>query len=161
MRMTAQPIEVAVVVQRAAWAGIAEELAIGEAAPLRHKHVFATQRFAAGAGKAEDLPIVDNLECGDRQKKAATRKPAGFVGRLGVRSKAADGAQGGSQVQLGPRISEAQYRQLKLAAMLRGVTVQTLVESAIAELLTNHPESLHGSLAASEHLEKSRSLKPC
>ena len=28
MRMTAQPIEVAVAVQKAAWAGIAEELAI-------------------------------------------------------------------------------------------------------------------------------------
>ena len=73
MRITAQPIEVAVVVQRAVWAGIAEELAIGEAAPLGHKHVFATQRFAAGAGKAENMPIVDDFERGDWQQKMAAR----------------------------------------------------------------------------------------
>jgi hypothetical protein len=60
MRITAQPIEVAVIVQRAAWAGIGEELAIAEAAPLRH---FATQRFAAGAGKTENVPIVNDFEC--------------------------------------------------------------------------------------------------
>jgi hypothetical protein len=29
--------------------------------------------------------------------------------------------------------------------VLRGVTVQTLVEHAIQEFLTNHPELLHGS----------------
>ena len=61
--ITAQPIEVAVAVQRAAWTGIAEELAIGEAPPPRHKHVFATQRFAAGAGKTENVPIVNDFEC--------------------------------------------------------------------------------------------------
>ena len=43
IRITAQPMEVAVIVQLAAWAGIAEELAIGDAAPLRHKHLFAAQ----------------------------------------------------------------------------------------------------------------------
>jgi hypothetical protein len=86
MRITAKPIEMAVVVQQAAWAAIARELAIGEAAPLRHKHVFAAQRFAAGAGKADNLPIVDDFECGDRQQKAAARAAAGFVGLLGVRS---------------------------------------------------------------------------
>ena len=41
-----------------------------------------------------------------------------------------------------PRISQAKYRQLKLAAVLRRVTVQTLVDHAIEEFLTNHPELL-------------------
>ena len=77
MRITAQPIEVAVVVQQTSWAGIAEELAIGEAAPLGHKHVFAAQRFAAGAGKTENPPVVNDFECGDRQQKAAARATAG------------------------------------------------------------------------------------
>jgi hypothetical protein len=47
-----------------------------------------------------------------------------------------------AKTQLGARISEAKYRQLKLAAVLRGVTVQTLVEQAIQEFLANHPELL-------------------
>jgi hypothetical protein len=42
----------------------------------------------------------------------------------------------------GARIAEAKYRQLKLAAVLRGVTVQTLVEQAIEEFLANHRELL-------------------
>jgi hypothetical protein len=46
------------------------------------------------------------------------------------------------KTQLGARISEAKYRQLKLAAVLRGVAVQTLVEQAIEEFLANHPELL-------------------
>jgi hypothetical protein len=50
-----------------------------------------------------------------------------------------------ARIQLGARISEAKYRQLKLAAVLRGVTVQTLVEHAIQDFLTNHPELLHSS----------------
>jgi hypothetical protein len=58
-----------------------------------------------------------------------------------------------ARIQLGARITEAKYRQLKLAAVLRGVTVQTLVEHAIQEFLTNHPELLHSSL--SEHPAKS------
>jgi hypothetical protein len=58
-----------------------------------------------------------------------------------------------ARIQLGARIAEAKYRQLKLAAVLRGVTVQTLVEHAIQEFLTNHPELLHSSL--SEHPAKS------
>jgi hypothetical protein len=92
MRITAQPIEVAVVVQQAAWAGIAEELAIAEATPLGHKHVFAAERFAAGAGKAENVPIVDDFERQDRQQKAAARAATGFVGLLGVRSSDEVGA---------------------------------------------------------------------
>jgi hypothetical protein len=58
-----------------------------------------------------------------------------------------------ARIELGARIAEAKYRQLKLAAVLRGVTVQTLVEHAIQEFLTNHPELLHSS--ASEQLSKS------
>jgi hypothetical protein len=37
-----------------------------------------------------------------------------------------------------------------LPPLLRGVTVQTLVEHAIKEFLTNHPELLHSGLRASE-----------
>jgi hypothetical protein len=55
-----------------------------------------------------------------------------------------------ARIQLGARIAETKYRQLKLAGVLRGVTVQTLVEHAIQEFLTNHPELLHSS--PSEHL---------
>lgn len=50
--------------------------------------------------------------------------------------------KGEAKTQLGARVDEAKYRQLKLAAVLRGVTVQTLVEQAIDEFLTNHPELL-------------------
>jgi hypothetical protein len=46
------------------------------------------------------------------------------------------------KTQLGARIPEAKYRQLKIAAVFRRVTVQTLVEQAIAEFLANHPELL-------------------
>jgi hypothetical protein len=53
-----------------------------------------------------------------------------------------------AKTQLGARISEAKYRQLKLAAVLSGVTVQVLVEQPIQEFLTNHPELLQSSLVA-------------
>ena len=59
-----------------------------------------------------------------------------------------------SKTQLGACISEAKYRQLKLPAVLRGVTVQTLVEQAILEFLINHPELLQSSV--SEHLPNHR-----
>jgi predicted HicB family RNase H-like nuclease len=49
-----------------------------------------------------------------------------------------------AKTQLGARVSEARYRQLKVAAVLRGVTVQGLVEQAIDEFLTNHPDLLKG-----------------
>jgi hypothetical protein len=58
--------------------------------------------------------------------------------------------QSRAKTQLGARISEAKYRQLKLAAVLRGVAVQVLVEQAIQEFLTNHPELLPSSLTASQ-----------
>jgi hypothetical protein len=53
-----------------------------------------------------------------------------------------------AKIQLGTRCDEARYRQLKLAAVLCGVTVQVLVEQAIQEFLTNHPELLQSSLVA-------------
>ena len=55
--------------------------------------------------------------------------------------------QAEARVQLGARIPEAKYRQLKLAAVLRGVTVQTLVEHAIQEFLINHPDLLQSGQA--------------
>jgi len=41
--------------------------------------------------------------------------------------------------QVGARVTTTTYRQLKARAALQGVTVQTLVEQAIAEFLANHP----------------------
>jgi hypothetical protein len=64
-----------------------------------------------------------------------------------------------AKIQLGARIAEAKYRQLKLAAVLRGVTVQTLVEHAIQEFLTNHPELLQSSVPP-EPAAKSSSRRP-
>jgi hypothetical protein len=49
---------------------------------------------------------------------------------------------------LGTRISEAIHRQLKLASAFSGIAVQDLVEQAIQEFLTKHPE-LHPSLGPS------------
>jgi hypothetical protein len=49
---------------------------------------------------------------------------------------------------LGTRISNAIHRQLKLASAFSGITVQDLVEQAIQEFLTKHPE-LHPSLVPS------------
>jgi hypothetical protein len=62
------------------------------------------------------------------------------------------------RIQLGAHIAEAKYRQLKLAAVLRGITVQTLVDHAIQEFLTNHPELLQSSL--SESPAKSMARRP-
>ena len=62
--------------------------------------------------------------------------------------------------QLGARISEAKHRQLKLAAIRRGVTVQVLVEPAIQEFLTNHPELLQTSLVASPTQAAPRKNRP-
>lgn len=41
--------------------------------------------------------------------------------------------------QVGARVTKTAYRQLKARAALQGVTVQALVEQAIGEFLTNHP----------------------
>jgi hypothetical protein len=63
--------------------------------------------------------------------------------------------QAEARVQLGARIPEAKYRQLKLAAVLRGVTVQILVEQAIQEFLTNHPDLFQSNPAPSQQPVKS------
>jgi hypothetical protein len=66
---------------------------------------------------------------------AATRKPLTFDVNRSPRTRAeANGAQGGRQ-QVGARVTTSIYRQLKARAALTGVTVQTLVEQAIAEFL--------------------------
>src|ERR1700757_5081942 len=61
-----------------------------------------------------------------------------------------------ARIQLGARIAEAKYRQLKLAAVLRGVTVQTLVEHAIQEFPANHPELLSPSEPPAKSARKPR-----
>ena len=68
--------------------------------------------------------------------------------------------RGEARIQLGARIS-AKYREPKLAAVLRGVTVQPLVEHAIQKFLTKRPELLHSCLAAPEHPAKSTSRRLC
>jgi hypothetical protein len=69
------------------------------------------------------------------QKTAVNRRPLASAVDLPARNAE-------PKTQLGARISSAKYRQLKLAALLSGVTVQTLVEQAIEELLANHQELL-------------------
>jgi hypothetical protein len=84
------------------------------------------------------------------------QKPASFhletAARAGLPPRQAEAG-----IQLGARIPDVQYRQLKLGAVLRGVTVQTLIEHAIQEFLTNHPELLHPKPA--QQLPKSTSHK--
>jgi hypothetical protein len=63
-----------------------------------------------------------------------------------------------AKTQLGA-LSEAEYRQLKLAAVLHAVTVQVLVEQAIQEFLANHPELLQTSVVTSQPA-KSTQRKP-
>ena len=76
-----------------------------------------------------------------RTNPGQNRPPAAPVAEWPARKEA--------RIQLGARIPELKYRQLKLAAVLRGVTVQILVEQAIQEFLTNHPELFQSSPAPS------------
>jgi hypothetical protein len=78
-----------------------------------------------------------------RANPGPNRLPAAPLAALPARKAEA-------KIQLGTRIAKAKYRQLKLAAVLRGVTVQTLVQHAIQEFLTNHPKLLHSSPTAQE-----------
>jgi hypothetical protein len=78
-----------------------------------------------------------------RVNPGQNRPPAAPVAALPARKVAEP------KTQLGARVSETTHRQLKLAAVLRGVTVQTLVEQAIQEFLTNHPELFQSSPAPS------------
>jgi hypothetical protein len=80
------------------------------------------------------------------------RRPAVADASLPARSVEA-------KTQLSTRISEAKYRQLKLAAVLRGITVQALIEQAIQEFLANHPELLQSSLLASPSKPASRKTR--
>jgi hypothetical protein len=64
------------------------------------------------------------------------------------------------KIQLGVRISEAKYRQFKLAAVLRGVAVQTLVEHAIQEFWTNRPQSLHSPPSRRRNRARDTRAKP-
>ena len=81
-----------------------------------------------------------------------SRPPAAPHAALPVRKTAAE-------IQLGTRIAEAKYRQLKLAAVLQGVTVQTLVEHSILGFLTNHRELLQSSPASQLAKSPSRPLR--
>jgi hypothetical protein len=87
-----------------------------------------------------------------RPNNGVNRRPIAPDASLPARSAEA-------KTQLGARISETKYRQLKLAAVLRGVTVQVLVEQAIQEFLANHPELLQNSLVASHSKPASRKTR--
>jgi predicted HicB family RNase H-like nuclease len=69
----------------------------------------------------------------------ASRKPLTFDVDRSPRTTAESKQDKGQRQQVGARVTTATYRQLKARAALQGVTVQTLVEQAIAEFLTNHP----------------------
>jgi hypothetical protein len=83
-----------------------------------------------------------------RANPRQNRPPAAPVAELPARKVEA-------RIQLGARIPELKYRHLKLAAVLRGVTVQILVEQAIQEFLMNHPELFQSSPATSQQPAKS------
>jgi hypothetical protein len=68
-----------VVASAISWRVAARSIALVRPTPIR-------SRFAAGARRTENVPIVDDFEHWDRQQKAAARARTGFVGRLGVRS---------------------------------------------------------------------------
>jgi hypothetical protein len=64
------------------------------------------------------------------------------------------------KIQLNTRVSEANYQQLKLAAVLQRVPVQTLVEHAIEEFLSNHPELMRTAATASRSHPNATTRKP-
>jgi predicted HicB family RNase H-like nuclease len=71
---------------------------------------------------------------------AATRKPLTFDVDRSPRTPAERPKRDNEQrQQVGARVTTTVYRQIKARAALQGVTVQTLVEQAIAEFLANHP----------------------
>jgi predicted HicB family RNase H-like nuclease len=71
---------------------------------------------------------------------AEARKPLTFDVERSPRTAVETKAEKGQRQQVGARVTTATYRQLKARAALQGVTVQTLVEQAIAEFLANHPD---------------------
>jgi hypothetical protein len=56
-------------------------------------------------------------------------------------------------------IAQATHRPLKLAAVMHGVTVQTLVEQAMLEFLTSHADWLETSPATLQQPVKSQPRK--
>jgi hypothetical protein len=64
------------------------------------------------------------------------------------------------KIQLNTRVSDANYQQLKLAAFLRRVPLQTLVEHAIEEFLANHPELMRTAATASRSHPNATTRKP-
>lgn len=70
----------------------------------------------------------------------ASRKPLTFDVDRSPRTTEESKQATGQRQQVGARVTTATYRQLKARAALQGVTVQTLVEQAIAEFLANHPQ---------------------
>jgi predicted HicB family RNase H-like nuclease len=71
---------------------------------------------------------------------AEPRKPLTFDVDRSPRTTTESKQGRGQRQQVGARVTTATYRQLKARAALQGVTVQTLVEQAIAEFLANHPD---------------------
>jgi hypothetical protein len=78
---------------------------------------------------AQKKPIAFDLNADLKIAPAAAPSPAVQVKPLEARK------------QVGARIPEALYRQLKSHAALEGKLVQDLVEQAIAEFLANRPAS--------------------
>jgi hypothetical protein len=68
-----------------------------------------------------------------RPRTRQNRPPAASSSGFPVRNAEA-------KIHLGVRIAEANYRRLKLAAVVGSATIQTLTEQAIGEFLANHPE---------------------
>jgi hypothetical protein len=64
------------------------------------------------------------------------------------------------KIQLNTRVSDANYQQLKLAAVLQRVPVQTLVEHAIGEFLSKHPELMRTAATASRSHPNATTRKP-
>ena len=65
-----------------------------------------------------------------------------------------------AKIQLNTRVSDANYQQLKLAAVLQRVPVQTLVEHAIEEFLSNHPELMRTAVTPSRSHPNVTTRKP-
>jgi hypothetical protein len=64
------------------------------------------------------------------------------------------------KIQLNTRVSEANYQQLKLAAVFQRVPIQTLIEHAIQEFFSNHPELIPTIAAASRSHSSATTRKP-
>jgi hypothetical protein len=77
--------------------------------------------------------LQTNMAVQSRPRMRQNRPPAVSSSGFPVRNAE-------TKTHLGVRIAEANYRQLKLAAVVGSATIQTLAEQAIDEFLANHPE---------------------